>query len=343
MRTHEIDTRPARPADREHRVVYEHLETWEQRSLLGHEQVETIRQFEERERVAGPRIPLITEVVAYVGAALAVGAVVALVGPHWDDITHGQKLLASALIAVALVVAGAFLRGVEEPAVRRLAGVLWTLAIAGMTGFLALVLFDLPAGQDPAPWSAFAIDVTVAVVAAVMLLFLPSTPLLVAMFVGSVTAVLGAWAWAVDAGWTWLEDKTAWNGVAILVVSLLYLLAGVRDVLRPRMTAMTLGAVGMVVAPLFAMDPPGFGQLLGVGVAIVLLAASVWQRSTPMLVAGAIGLFFYLVAAIVYFLSDTVGTPIALLLSGVALMGVAVVTARLKRFTGGGDDAAASA
>jgi len=62
--------------------------------------------------------------------------------------------------------------------------------------------------------------------------------------------------------------------------------------------------------------------------------ASVWQRSTPMLIAGAIGLFFYLVSAIVYFLSDSVGTPIALLLSGVVLMGVAVGASRLKRFTG---------
>ena len=146
-----------------------------------------------------------------------------------------------------------------------------------------------------------------------------------------------------DAGWTWLEDNTAWNGVAILVVSLLFLLAGVRDSLKPRTAAMALGAVGMVVAPLFAMEPPGFGQLLGVAVAVCLLAASVWQRNTAMLVAGAIGLFAYLVAAVRYFLSDTVGTPIALLLSGVALMRVAVVTARLKRFTGGGDDAAASA
>ena len=333
MRTHETDIRP-RPADREHKVIYEHLETWEQQSLLDHEQVQTIRLFEEHERVAGPRIPLITEVVAYVGAALAMGAIFALVVPHWEDISHGQKLLGSALIAVALVVAGAFLRNMQEPAVRRLAGVLWTLGIGAMTGFMALAFFDVAPGQDPAPWSVFVIGVTVAVVAGVMLFFLASTLVLVAMFAGTLTAVFGAGFWAIDAGWSWLEDRGQLPGVVILLVSLAFLLAGTRDVLKPRTSAMTLGAVGMVFAPLFAMDPPGFGQLLGVGVAIALLAASVWQRSTPMLIAGAIGLFFYLVSAIVYFLSDSVGTPIALLLSGVVLMGVAVGTARLKRFTG---------
>jgi hypothetical protein len=104
--------------------------------------------------------------------------------------------------------------------------------------------------------------------------------------------------------------------------------------LTPRPAAMTIGAAGAVYAPMLAMESTGLATLLGVGVAAALLATSVWQRSGPLLVAGAIGLFGYLVGAIVYFLSDSVGVPIALLLSGVALLGVAVVIARLKRFTG---------
>lgn len=334
MRTHETDVgRLTRPADREHKAVFEHLGTWEQRSLLTHEQVDAIRRFEEQERSAAPRIPLITEVVAYLGAALAVGAIIALVGPRWEEISRGQKLLGSALIAIALVVAGAFLRRTSEPAVGRLAGVLWTLGLGSMTGFLALVLFDLPPGQDPAPWSVFVLGMAVGVVARVMLL-VPCTPLLVALFAGTVTAILGAGVWAIESGATWLEDFTPWPGIAILIVSLPFLVAGAQGMLMPRTAAMTIGAVGAVLAPLFTMEQPGFGTLLGVGVAVALLGASVWQRSTPMLVAGAIGLFVYLVAAIVHYLSDSVGVPIALLLSGAVLIGVAVVTARLKRFTG---------
>ena len=52
-----------------------------------------------------------------------------------------------------------------------------------------------------------------------------------------------------------------------------------------------------------------------------------------MLVLGAIGLFGYLVGAIVYYLEDTVGLPVALLLCGLVLLGVAIGTARLRRFT----------
>ncbi len=339
MRTHESDAdRLIRPADREHKAVFEHLGMWEQRSLLTHEQVDAIRRFEEQERSAAPRIPLITEVVAYLGAALAVGAIIALVGPRWEEISRGQKLLGSALIAIALVVAGAFLRRTSEPAFGRLAGVLWTLGLGSMTGFLALVLFDLPPGQDPAPWSVFVLGMAVGIVARVMLLLVPCTPLLVALFAGTVTAILGAGVWAVESGATWLEDFTPWRGIAILIVSLPFLVAGAQGMLMPRTAAMTIGAVGAVFAPLLTMEDSGFGPLLGVGVAIALLGASVWQRSTPMLVAGAIGLFFYLVAAIVHYLSDSVGVPIALLLSGAVLIGVAVVTARLKRFTGRTDE-----
>jgi hypothetical protein len=335
MRAPQIEgSRPSRPSDREHRAIFEHLDTWEERSLVSHEQVEEIRRFEEKQQAGAPRIPLITEVVAYLGAALAVGAVAALVGPHWDEISHGQKLLGSAVIAIALVAAGAMLRGTREPAVRRLAGVLWTLGLGSMTGFLALVLFDLAPGKERAPWSVFALGAAVGIAAWVMLRLVRCTPLLVAMFLGSVTAVLGAGVWATDAGWTWVDDFTPWRGIAILIVSVSFLVAGLRGALTPRISAITIGSVGAVVAPMFSMEASGFGALLGVGVAAALLATSVWQRNTPMLVAGAIGLFVYLVATIVHYLSGTVGVPLALLLSGGALLGVAVMTARLKRFTG---------
>lgn len=334
MRTHETATdRRAKPADREHKAIFEHLGTWEERSLLTHEQVDAIRAYETQERASALRVPLITEVVAYVGAALAVAALVALVGPRWEEISHGAKLLGSAALTIALVGIGAVLRGTTEPTVRRLAGVLWTLGLGAMTGFLALLLFDLAPGQDPAPWAVFLLGMAVGIAARLMHLLLPCIPLLVALFAGTVTAAMGAGVWAIEAGWSWLDDLVWWPAIAILVAAVPFLVAGARGVLTPRTAAMTIGAVGAVVAPMFAMESTGLGTLLGVGVAVVLLTMSVWQRSTPLLVAGAIGLFGYLIGAIVHFLSDSVGVPIALLLSGAALLGVAVVIARLKRFT----------
>ncbi len=75
----------------------------------------------------------------------------------------------------------------------------------------------------------------------------------------------------------------------------------------------------------------GFGLLLGVATAVALLAASVWLHRTEMLVLGGLGLFGYLVGAIGHFLADSVGLPIALLLSGLVLLGVAIAMARLRK------------
>ena len=72
---------------------------------------------------------------------------------------------------------------------------------------------------------------------------------------------------------------------------------------------------------------------LGVGVAIALLVGSVTMRNAEMLAVGVLALFGYLVGAIVRYLSDTAGLPIALLLSGVTLVVLAILAARLRRFT----------
>ena len=188
-------------------------------------------------------------------------------------------------------------------------------------------------GSVPAPWAVFVLGMAVGIAARVMQVLLPCIPLLIALFAGTVTAAIGAGVWAIEAGWGRLDDLVWWPAVAVLVAAVPFLVAGAQGVLRPRTAAMTIAAVGAVYAPTVAMESTGLAMLLGVGVAAALLVTSVWQRSTPLLVAGAIGLFGYLVGAIVYFLSDSVGVPIALLLSGVALLGVAVVIARLKRFT----------
>ena len=54
-------------------------------------------------------------------------------------------------------------------------------------------------------------------------------------------------------------------------------------------------------------------------------------RRPPLLLAGAVGLFAYLPGAAVYYLGDTLGTELTLLIVGIALLGVAVLMARLRQ------------
>lgn len=322
-----------RGTDREHRVVLEHLDRWESKSLLPHDEAEAIRAFEHDEVAEAPRVPLIAEVVAYLGAALALGAGVALVGPRWEDITHAQRLTGAAVICAVLLLAGGWLRASDEPVVRRLAGVLWTLSVAALAGLVALLVFDLPAGREPAHWATFALGFSAAAYAAILRALRPCTPLVAALYAATLTAIGGAGVWAIREGWTWLDQHPAWFGTAMVLLSAAWIAAGAAGILEPKWAALTIGAIGAVFAPQTAFEPIGYGLLLGVGVAIALLAASTVFRNVAMLALGAIGLFGYLVGAIVHFLGDSIGVPLALLLCGLVLLAVSVVVARLRRFT----------
>ena len=326
-------TPEAKQRDQDRRLILEHLDTWEANQLLTPQEVRAIREFEGRPPASARRVPLITEVVGYLGAALAVAAGVALVAPRWDQIGHVQRVVGAGAVSALTLVAGWLVRKNAEPAIERLAGVLWTLSVAAVAGFTALLVFDVPAGDERVHWAGFFVGVTVAVYARVLHVLRPCAPLLLALFAGTLGALGGAAAWMVEAGWTWPSDNEWWFGVAMLVFSLLWIVAAKTGVLEPRNAALLIGSISAIWAPMFASPWQGFALLLGVATAIAMLVMSVALHRTEMLVLGALGLFVYLVGAIVYFLEDSVGLPIALLLSGLVLVGIAIGTARLRRFT----------
>jgi hypothetical protein len=318
------------------RGLVRHLEIWEERGLISPAQERAILEFEGgRPEVETRRgVPPITEVIGYLGAALAIAAGVVLIGPRWDEIDHLWRVLGAGGIAAATFVAGWLLRKNTEPAIGRLAAVLWTLSAGAVAATMALLAFDVRADQEPAPWGGFAVGLTVALYGSVLNQLRPSVPLALVVYGGVLGTIGGAGNWAVEAGWTWADENEWWFGVAMLAVSVLWIAAGRVGALPPGNAVIGIGAAGAILAPWFVIPGwTGFGLILGVAVAITMLVASVAWRRTEMLVLGALGLFGYLVGAIVYFLEDTVGLPVALLLCGLVLLGVAIGTARLRRFT----------
>lgn len=337
MRTDLTPTsRGDRPADAEHRAVLDHLQRWERRALVSHEQAESIRAFEGITLVPERRVPLIAEALGYLGAIMAVSAGALVLGSHWADLSRVQHLAAPAVTAVVTLGAGWAVRRIDEPAVERLTGVLWTISVLCVAGVLVVWWFgDLGPGQEPAGWAPFALGAITACYARLLQLARPCVPLQLALYGGTLTAFGGAGLWAIDAGWTWLDRNPGWFGVTMLALSVAWIAIGRTGVLEPRDASVVIGSVGAVIAPLYAMaQSSGFGLVLGVLVGVGLLVTSVATRNTVMLGAGALGLFGYLTGTIMRYLSDTAGAPIALLLSGLVLIGVAIVTMRLRRFTG---------
>ena len=73
------------------------------------------------------RISLLTEAVAYVGVILLLVGGAAAIGQRWNGIPSWGHVGVSAGVAVFFLLAGIIGRQVREPAIQRLAGVLWFL------------------------------------------------------------------------------------------------------------------------------------------------------------------------------------------------------------------------
>jgi hypothetical protein len=319
------------PSEREHRAVLDHLDAWETRELLTHDEAEAIRTFELQHEEVERRVPLLAEALGYLGAVLAVAAFFALIGPRWGDMEQPARLAILGGAIALTFVGGWMIRHEEEPALARLSGVLLTLSVAAVAGFLAQALVTDPVGDRP--WAPFAVAVGSAAYARVLQIVKPCVPLQAAVFLGTLGMLGGAAVWADQAEWISFDENSWWFGVAMAIVSAAWMLAGRAGVMKPERAAYAIGAVGAVIAPTFAMPPAALGLWLGVALSVALIGASVVLRHTGVLALGAVGLFGYLTGTIGYYFADTIGVPFALLLSGVVLVGIAIAVTKLRHAT----------
>ena len=297
------------------------LHRWVAESLITSAEADAIEAFEAGEaRATSRRVPLVTEALAYLGAALALGAGAAVLADRWADMHAITRASAVGIAALGLLLAGWLLRGSEEPAIARLTSVLWLLASGLAVWFnwvLALDVFETTDRMAGLVGGAVGLAVSASLYA-----YRRSTLQQVAVAV----------TLACTTGFAFYDP--AWNGVAWCVIGVAWFGLGVARVLVPRRTALAIGSIGALVSALvLATDQHAAGLLLGSVVAVALVAASVRLRETPILAIGVVGMFLFLVQTVAYFFQDTLGAPIALLAAGAIVLVVALVLARRSRPT----------
>lgn len=109
--------------DRGHRI-----DAWVAEGIISTEQAALIRDFEEAETVPVRRISLAAEAIIYLGAALAIGAGFALLAETYSDLSRASKVGVPLAAGLIFLGAGWPMRRSGEPAVQRLASVLWLLS-----------------------------------------------------------------------------------------------------------------------------------------------------------------------------------------------------------------------
>lgn len=298
------------------------LARWVAAGLITPDQAEAIGAFESR-AVEGQRgIPPVAEALGYLGAAMAVAAGVAFLGQSWSDLsTAGRGAILGGFTFIFFAGGWAVHRH-PDPAVKRLTSVLWALSVASGWGFL-WVLMPVPSHGESDP-RALEAGLGSSVYAAALWIRRRTTFQLIALFLATVSVGVGA----VVAGYQNQETPTYAVALVVWILGVLLLLLSWRGLARPVGTGYALGGVAALYAPLMAGEHRG-AAIAGLATAAALMTVSIPLRRTVLLGLGAFGVLVYGIQAVLWYFADSLGAPLALLIGGVALIGVAVLTVRL--------------
>jgi hypothetical protein len=308
--------------------LHGNVSRWVDAGLITREQADAIEAFEVVPAALPRRIPLVTEALGYLGAALALAAAAAFLGQSWDEISRSAQLAILAGAAAALWFGGWLLRHADDPAFGRLMSVLWFLSVGVATGFFFVLG---PEDDVEQAWLVAGIGATV--YAGALWLARKEALQLLAAFGGLVITAMAGLV-------VWMEVVPEWQpGMLIWALGLLLVLAAWVGFARPTTAAYAIGSLAAVIGPF--IGPQGWTQFVGLATGAALMALSVGVRRTILLGFGAFAVFVYLLRVAIQYLGHTVGLPLALLVAGVALLVAALVTARLLRRLTARDEARA--
>ena len=279
------------------------------------------------------RISLLTEAVAYVGVILLLAGGAAAIGQRWNSLGDWGQVGVLAGTAVFFLLVGIVVRRVREPAMQRLAGVVWFLSVAFVAGLVLLAWHKAYGSTGPV---TVLVGAAVTVYSAALWLVRRGALQNVALFAGLIVTVLGIVDYAVD-----LATGHGGTGSAPAIAGVLPLWAfglawawlGWRRYVEPVWVTIPCGIILALIVPIFAVyhgwGPVGYA--IGIATAAAVMAASVPLRNVPLLALGALAMFGYVTSAAVRYLQQSLGYPAALAIAGALIIGLAVISARLMR------------
>jgi hypothetical protein len=310
-------------------ALRERLGVWVREGVISPEQADRILALEAPAASgAAPaeRRARIAEVVGYVGAAFALGAVGLLVAEFWSDLAVWARVALALLLTLTALAGGALLRTREGDAVGRLVGVLWTAGVAGTAWTTGIVAWDV-LGIDER-WMPTTVAGVAALVALTLLLVGRHVLVQLAAFLTLGSAVAGTLVAIAP-----LEPGALAFGLLITGGAAAWGLAGAGGWLGPRVSAEATGAVFVLIGAqvLTASGWPRSALTLAVVLALGLVGLSVPGGRIHLLYIGAFGLFVAVPRLVVELFADTLGAPATLLTTGLLLILMAVGLGRVRR------------
>jgi hypothetical protein len=124
-------------------------------------------------------------------------------------------------------------------------------------------------------------------------------------------------------------------GILLWAVGVVALISARLDLISPERTAHALSSIAILVGAQWAAfelftNTHGWGLALGLASALGLQGLSVAWRSLVLLAFGSAGVLLFLPQIVDEYFGEAIGGTTALLVSGVALLAVALVAVRLR-------------
>lgn len=314
------------------RVLREQLDRWAAAGIIDADLASRIEAAEQAREQTLPRrrLPLVAEVLGYLGAVVAITAVGVTLHQIWKNVPPAAELAVAGVLAVGLLVAGAAVRTGGEPAFARLRGVLWLLGTASAASFISVLTsryLHLPASTvaicAAAAWLACAIP----------LWWRARSALQQAATFGGAVAV-------VETGLNRIDPHVGSFGFGLA----LWVLAGVwgiavhRGYFAPRTMGALLSGAGLLIGAIVGMDEAP-GQVLAVATVAGLLAAGVLARRVLLIGIGAAGTLYVIPDVAHQYLPGSLAAPLAVAVVGLVLLGIALWLVRFSRRRGRADRA----
>ncbi|MDQ3618853.1 MAG: DUF2157 domain-containing protein [Actinomycetota bacterium] len=300
------------------------LQRWLSAGLISESQADAIRASEEREANSSRSVPILAEVIAYIGAIFVLSAATFVASQVWTDLRSGAQLVVVVLATGVLWAGGWLLRTGRHPMTQRLVSVLWFLSAGGLAwtaDLIATGLLDIEDGYG------LVIGVPLSLYTGLLFVY-RRTPLQQVALASSLGLIC--------AGLSDLAGGDDLFGLLLWLVGVGWIVLTRAGRMTPLRTGYVLGAVGLLVgsqavALKFLETTEAEGIVLGLISAGALLYLSVAFGEMVLLGFGIAGLFLFLAQAIGEYLGDGLGGPVALFVAGIILLMVALLSLRLKQ------------
>ncbi|GAB4326087.1 MAG: hypothetical protein Kow0010_09010 [Dehalococcoidia bacterium] len=310
----------------------DHLRHWLEAGLIDEATAGRIREFErgarpEREAPIPIPRPSLVEALLYVGVIVVAVGVFSLLERNWGELETWARIAVLAVPAAMALVAGWAMQATGDAPFVRGGDMTWLAGTALAGGTAAVVMHE----SDVEGQTVFLLAaLSASLIALALWAVSPSYPQVLG--VGGSLVVLG---FSIA---NWPDDfRTVLGGPFMLAFGAAGIALTELRMAHPRLGAAVVFAALAAFGAFFTglEDEVLWAELMSFVIAAGLMALSIWRQSFTYLLFGVALAFLQLVTFMFEYFEDTIGAPVALIISGGALIAAVLLLIPMRQALGG--------